>query len=138
MAISPIKLEYKEGLSLINGIDMMVAIGALLVHRVINVFKMSDIIASISFDALMGKTEALEPYVHNLRPHVGQKKVAANLLSLLNGSTLVNKPKEMIQDAYTLRCIPQVHGASRDAFEYFRIIVEIETNSVTDNPYSFH
>ena len=83
----------------------------------------------------MGKTEALEPYVHNLRPHVGQKKVAANLSC--NGSALVNKPKEMIQDAYTLRCIPQVHGASRDAFEYFRIIVEIETNSVTDDPIVF-
>ncbi len=137
LQMEPLLLEGKEGLALINGTDMMSAIGTLAVYDTEILLKTADIIASMSFDALRGKTEAFRSDVHTLRPHNGQISVAANLLEVLRDSQLVSIPTDMIQDAYSLRCIPQVHGASRDAFAYVKKTIETEINSVTDNPLIF-
>jgi histidine ammonia-lyase len=135
--LQPLVLQRKEGLALINGTDLMSSIGALLVHDTSIVIKTADIISSMSVNALKGKKEAFKKEVHSLRPHLGQKNVASNLCKLLQGSQLVSTPTEMIQDAYSLRCIPQVHGACRDAFDYVRKVITVEVDSVTDNPLIF-
>ena len=133
--IEVIELTAKEGLALINGTQVMTAVGALAVYDSINLLKISDIAAALSLEALRGVKDAFDPRTHSIRPHKGQIETAKNILNLTCGSTFITSQGEIrVQDAYSLRCIPQVHGASKDAVEYIKSKVEIEINSVTDNP----
>ncbi|WP_291633422.1 histidine ammonia-lyase [Clostridium sp.] len=133
--IDIIELTAKEGLALINGTQVMTAVGALAVYDSINLLKISDIAASLTLEALRGVKDAFDPRTHSIRPHQGQIQTAKNILNLTEGSTFMTSQGEIrVQDAYSLRCIPQVHGASKDALEYIKSKVEIEINSVTDNP----
>jgi histidine ammonia-lyase len=133
--IEIIELTAKEGLALINGTQVMTAVGALAVYDSINLLKISDIAAALSLEALRGVKDAFDPRTHSIRPHKGQIQTAKNILNLTEGSTFITSQGEIrVQDAYSLRCIPQVHGASKDAVEYIKSKVEIEINSVTDNP----
>lgn len=136
--IPVIELTSKEGLALINGTQVMTAVGALTVYDAINLVKISDIAASLSFEAHHGIVDALDHKVHDVRPHKGQKDTARIMLDILSGSKMTTRQGEIrVQDAYSLRCTPQVHGASKDAINYVREKVEIEINSVTDNPIIF-
>lgn len=136
--IDTIELVEKEGLALINGTQVMTAVGAITLYDAINLSKAADIVASMTVEGLKGITDAYYHRIHEVRPQVGQLKCAKNLLNILNGSTLTTKQGEIrVQDAYTLRCIPQIHGASKDAIEYVKKVVEIEINSATDNPLIF-
>ncbi|MGK0468659.1 histidine ammonia-lyase, partial [Clostridium sp.] len=133
--IKIIELTAKEGLALINGTQVMTAVGALAVYDAINLLKISDIAAALSLEALRGVKDAFDPRTHSIRPHSGQIQTAKNILNLTQGSTFITSQGEIrVQDAYSLRCIPQVHGASKDALEYIKSKVDIEINSVTDNP----
>lgn len=136
--IPVIELTSKEGLALINGTQVMTSVGALTVYDAINLIKTSDIAAALSFEAQKGIVTALDHKVHEVRPHKGQIDTARILLQLLSGSKMTTKQGEIrVQDAYSLRCTPQVHGASKDAINYVKERVEIEINSVTDNPIIF-
>lgn len=130
-----VKLKAKEGLALINGTQAMTAIGVLAYYDAECLAKTADIIASMTIEALEGLMPAFDSKVHEVRPHPGQIAVAANLRKLLEGSEIIsNASHGRVQDAYALRCIPQIHGAARDALNYVRGVLEIEINSVTDNP----
>jgi len=136
--IKPVELTAKEGLALINGTQVMTSIGALTVYDSINLMKHADIVSALTIEALNGITDAYDYKVHMVRPHKGQINTAKNLLKLLEGSEMTSKQGEIrVQDAYALRCIPQIHGASRDAIEYVLDKVLIEFNSATDNPLIF-
>lgn len=136
--IKPVKLVSKEGLALINGTPVMTAIGALAIHDAMNLSKAADIAGALSMEALRGIKDAFDERVHMLRPHAGQLKTARNIRILTEGSSLITRQGEIrVQDSYTIRCIPQVHGASKDAIDYVKGIVETELNSVTDNPLIF-
>jgi histidine ammonia-lyase len=138
--IAPVSLTAKEGLALINGTQMMTAYTALAVHEAAELSALIDIAASVTLEALKGTPRAFDARVHRLRPYRGQKDSAANMRRLLRNSEirkshLHDDPR--VQDAYSIRCIPQVHGASRDAIRYVRDIVTIELNSANDNPLIF-
>jgi len=136
--IPTVELTSKEGLAFINGTQVMTAIGAIAIYDAINLIKMADISASLTIEALNGITNAYDEKVHNVRPHLGQIRTAKNLLEILKESKMTTKQGEIrVQDAYSLRCLPQIHGASRDAIEYVREKVNIEINSATDNPLIF-
>lgn len=136
--LRPLELEAKEGLALLNGTAQMVGMGALVVRRAINLALTADIAAAISLEALHGTTRAYDERVHALRPHPRQIDCAAFLRSLLAGSTLVrDEDPTHVQDPYTLRCVPQVHGAVRDAIAYAQWVIDIELNTVNDNPIIF-
>ncbi len=136
--IKTIELTAKEGLALINGTQVMTAIGALALYDGIELAKTADIAAALSFEAQRGITTALDKRVHEVRPHKGQIDTADNLLELLKNSNMTTKQGDLkVQDAYSLRCTPQVHGATKDALNYIRDKVLIEINSVTDNPIIF-
>ncbi|MFA5524084.1 MAG: histidine ammonia-lyase [Tissierellales bacterium] len=136
--IPTIDLTSKEGLALINGTQVMTAIGALTIYDAIKLSKMSDVIAGLTVEALYGIVTAFDEDVHKVRPHEGQINTAKNLLKVLEGSNMTTEQGEVrVQDAYVLRCLPQIHGASKDAIEYVRQKVEIEINSATDNPLIF-
>ena len=137
--IKPVILAAKEGLALNNGTQVMAAIGALKLIEAKNLCKQADLIAAMSIDALKGTPRAFDELVHNLRPHPGQIHSASNIRNLLKDSVLRNSHLNCgnIQDAYSLRCSPQVHGAVRDAIDYAQRVVETELNSATDNPLIF-
>lgn len=136
--IDIIELTSKEGLALINGTQAMTSVGALTVYDALNLLKVADIAAALSFEANNGVVNALDNRIHELRPHKGQIDTAKILLQLLKDSKMTTKQGEIrVQDAYALRCVPQVHGASKDAINYIKQKVEIEINSVTDNPLVF-
>ncbi len=133
--ITPIELTSKEGLALINGTQVMTAIGTLTAFDAINLSKMCDIAAALTIEALNGITDPFMPELHEIRPHTGQINTAKNLRDLLQGSERTTRQGEIrVQDAYTLRCLPQIHGASKDALKYVIDKLEIEINAVTDNP----
>ncbi len=136
--IPTIKLTSKEGLALINGTQVMTAVGAITAYEAIQLLKLSDISAAMTVEALNGITDAFDPRLHAVRPHQGQIDTAANLLRLLQDSGLTTHQGDIrVQDAYTLRCIPQIHGASKDAVNYVVEKINIEINAVTDNPILF-
>ncbi|MEG0804809.1 MAG: histidine ammonia-lyase [Lachnospiraceae bacterium] len=136
--IPTVELTEKEGLALINGTQVMTAVGVLTMYDSINLLKTADIAAAMSFEAQNGVIDALQPRMHTCRPHQGQIDSARIISSLLEGSKNVTKQGEIkVQDAYSLRCAPQVHGASKDALNYVKEQIEIEINSVTDNPIIF-
>lgn len=132
------ELTSKEGLALINGTQVMTAIGALTIYDAINLSKMADITASLTIEALNGITDAFDSRVHVARGHNGQINTAKNLLNILENSKMTTRQGDIrVQDAYTLRCLPQIHGASKDALDYVLNKVNIEINSATDNPLIF-
>ncbi len=138
LGMEPIELQPKEGLALNNGTQALTAVGALALLEALDLAKIADIAAALSLEALHGVPYAFDSRTHDLRPHLGQKLVASNMRKLLDGSEIVARYKhDRVQDAYSLRCVPQVHGASRDAFEYVKQKIQIEINSVTDNPLIF-
>lgn len=137
--ITPVQLQAKEGLALNNGTAFMCAVLALAVYDVERLKRAADIIAAMSVETLMGSEVPFHQSVQVLRPHPGQIACADNVRRLIAGSGIIasHVDCDRVQDAYSLRCIPQVHGASRDAIDYVRGVVECELNSVTDNPLVF-
>lgn len=136
--IPVIELSAKEGLALNNGTQAMTSVGAHALYDAIKLLKVADIAAALSFEAQNGVTDALDPRVHQIRPHAGQMASARNLLKLLEDSKNTTRQGQIrVQDAYSMRCCPQVHGASKDAVNYVKGRVDIEINSVTDNPLIF-
>jgi histidine ammonia-lyase len=136
--IPTIELTSKEGLALINGTQVMTAVGCLTAYDAVGALKLADISAAMTMEALTAITDAFDPRLHAVRPHQGQMDTAANLLRLLEGSGLTTRQGEVrVQDAYSLRCVPQIHGASKDALQYVIHKLSIEINSVTDNPIIF-
>ena len=139
LGIEPVRLEAKDGLALINGTQMMAAYGAFVLERALVLQREADILAAMSLEALQGSAAPFDPRIHRIRPHPGQMDVAANIRKLLERSEIMDSHRDCgrVQDPYCLRCVPQVHGASRDALAYAAGVVEIELNSVTDNPLVF-
>ena len=137
--IEPLEfLSAKEGLALINGTQCMTAVGAITVYDALNLMKTADIALCLTMEALNGITCAMDERVHLVRPHKGQFNTARNVLNIVDGSEMVSEQGQLrTQDAYSLRCSPQIHGASKDALEYVKQKLEIEMNSVTDNPIIF-
>ena len=138
--IRPVELEAKEGLALLNGTQAMAAVGALALLRAEQLARASDVAGAMSLEALRGTPAAFDARLHDARPHPGQTESAAHLRELLSESEIreshiENDPR--VQDAYSLRCMPQVHGAARDCFRHARAAVEIETGAATDNPLVF-
>lgn len=137
--LAPVQLEPKEGLALINGTQLMTAVGGLAAGDARRVARAADVVGALTLDALLGTDVAFDPRIHAARPHPGQQASARNLRRLLAGSALRESHRNCgrVQDAYSLRCMPQVHGAARDALEYARRACETEMNSATDNPMVF-
>ncbi|QUW03057.1 histidine ammonia-lyase [Chloracidobacterium validum] len=135
----PIALEAKEGLALLNGTQAMSAVGGLALARLLQLAQLADVAGALSLDALHGTATAFDARIHAARPHAGQRAVAAHLRGLLNGSEIMASHRDCprVQDAYSLRCMPQVHGAVRDVFNFARQTLETEFNSATDNPLVF-
>lgn len=133
----PLELGPKEGLALLNGTQFMNAYAALLTGKAKHLADVADVIAALSLDAYDGRTEPFHASVHAVRPHPGQAVVAARMRELLKGSALAKRKKTHVQDPYSFRCIPQVHGASRDAIAYVKGVVARELEAVTDNPTVF-
>ena len=133
----PLHLKAKEGLALLNGTQFMSAYSVWSLIHSQRIIKLSNTIGSLSLDAFDGRIEAFDALVHNVRPHRGQVEVAAFVREILKGSELQTQSKKHVQDPYSFRCIPQVHGASLDAINYFTDITLTEINGVTDNPNIF-
>lgn len=130
----PIVLQSKEGLALLNGTQFMSSHAVYGLLKAFRIIKLADVIGAVSLEAFDGRIEPFHPNLHNVRPHNGQIETAANFRELLKGSELISRYKEHVQDPYSFRCIPQVHGASKDALAYVADRVLTEINSVTDNP----
>jgi histidine ammonia-lyase len=138
--LKPLQLAAKEGLALLNGTQAMVAVGALAVARADRLVRLADVSGAMSLDALMGTPAAFDERIQRARPHPGQLHSAAHLAALLQGSEIRESHREhcsRVQDAYCLRCMPQVHGAVRDVLSHVASILEIEAGSATDNPLVF-
>lgn len=137
--IAPLSLEAKEAISLINGTQAMLAVGTLVLLEAETLADTADVISALTLDALRGTDVAFDERIHKVRPHAGQIKTAANLRKLLEGSEIRKSHADCgrVQDAYSLRCIPQVHGAVRDTLSHCREIFETEANSAVDNPLVF-
>ncbi|MGQ0829075.1 MAG: histidine ammonia-lyase [Bacteroidota bacterium] len=135
--LRPIKLRSKEGLALLNGTQFMSAYGVWCLIRAKKLSIAADVISAISLDAFDCRIDPFKPHLHSIRPHAGQIQTAKNIYKLLEGSELINRKKEHVQDPYSFRCIPQVHGASKDAIAYAENVFLTEINSVSDNPTIF-
>lgn len=133
----PIKLQSKEGLALLNGTQFMSAHAVWSLIQAERLSDWADKIGAMSLEAFDGRIEPFYPQVHQVRAHQGQIDTAARMLELLDGSELIKRPKIHVQDPYSFRCIPQVHGASKDTIRYVKSVIEIEINSATDNPTVF-
>jgi histidine ammonia-lyase len=133
----PIDLQSKEGLALLNGTQFMSAYGVHLCLRVFKLSKLADIIGALSLDAFDGRIEPFHDLVQQIRPHRGQIQTAERIRSILADSELIGRRKNHVQDPYSFRCIPQVHGASKDSITYVAYVFQNEINSVTDNPTIF-
>lgn len=139
VGMKPVGLMPKEGLALNNGTTVMTGIASLCVFDANRLMKNADIAAGLSAEALHAVPYAFDKRTHDLRPQVGQGIVAENMRRLIEKSEIIETyKKDRVQDAYSLRCLPQVHGASRDALAYVENVINIEINSVTDNPIIFH
>jgi histidine ammonia-lyase len=135
--LEPLDLQAKEGLALVNGTQGMLAVGILTADRVANLARAADVVAAMSVEACLGTDAPFDERLQRLRPHAGQAASAANLRRLLAGSPILSSHREsphLVQDAYSLRCAPQVHGATRDALAYAQGVLQIEANAVSDNP----
>lgn len=137
--LKPLKLEVKEGLGLINGTQVMLAVGSLALADAFQLMEQADLITALTFEALVGCPDALHPRMHQIRGQIGQIQSAETMLQALQGSYLFKEETERdrVQDSYSMRCAPQVHGATRDALGFTYGIVEREMNAATDNPLVF-
>jgi histidine ammonia-lyase len=138
--IEPVQLTAKEGLALINGTQLMTALGCLLVADAQNALDVADIAGAMSLEAVRGTNQAFDARIQDVRPHSGQRRVAEHLRALTAQSEIMASHRHdhhRVQDPYSLRCMPQVHGASRDAIDYVAGVMETEINSATDNPLIF-
>jgi histidine ammonia-lyase len=137
--LAPVTLQAKEGLALVNGTCFSAALGALALLRAERLARIADVAGALSLDALRGTPAAFDPRVHRVRPHPGHGACAANLVRLLEGSEVRESHRDCpkVQDQYSLRCMPQVHGAARDALTFARRALEVEANAATDNPLVF-
>lgn len=133
----PIRLMSKEGLALLNGTQFMSANGVFAILRAFTISKKADLIAALSLEAFDGCIDPFYEGIQKMRPHQGQIDTAANFCKLLEGSELISREKAHVQDPYSFRCIPQVHGATKDAMNYVASVLLTEINSVTDNPTIF-
>ena len=133
----PITLQSKEGLALLNGTQFMSAHAIWSILKSMRLSRWADIIGAISLDAYDGRIEPFLPLTHQLRPHTGQILTGRKFMGVLEGSELIERPKEHVQDPYSFRCIPQVHGAVKDNILYVKSVIENEINSATDNPNIF-
>jgi histidine ammonia-lyase len=136
---APLVLAAGEGLALINGTQVMTAIGALVVHDAVRLSKMADIACAMTLEVLMGSNSEFDPRIHQVRPHPGQMVTADNMLRLTEASEIITSHEgcARVQDAYTLRCAPQIHGASKDAVAHARRVIDVEINATTTNPLIF-
>ncbi|MCF8365129.1 MAG: histidine ammonia-lyase [Bacteroidales bacterium] len=137
MGWQPITLRSKEGLALLNGTQFMSAYGIYLCLRVFRLSRLSDIIGALSLDAFDGRIEPFHDLIQQIRHHRGQIKTASRIRNIIAGSELINRQKKHVQDPYSFRCIPQVHGASKDSIDYVSYVFRMEINAVTDNPTIF-
>ncbi len=139
LELEPLKLEGGEGLALINGTQVMTAIGVLVVNDAVRLSKTADIACAMSLEVLMGSNSEFDPRIHQIRPHPGQIATADNILKMIKGSEIIDSHQgcARVQDAYTLRCAPQIHGASKDAVAHAMRVIDIEINSTTTNPLIF-
>lgn len=135
--LTPLRLEAKEGLALLNGTQFMLAHGLWGYFKGQQLQYQADLAAALSLEAYDGRLEPFDERLHKVRPQPGQKKVAARIRTFLEGSELIHRPKEHVQDPYSLRCVPQVHGATLDAMQYVGQVLYQELNGVTDNPTLF-
>ncbi len=137
--LEPVILHPKDGLALINGTQFMLAYGVFVLNKCLRLLDYADLIAAMSLEALQGSIKPFDPRIHDIRPHKGQRFVAANVRKLLEESEILESHRNCgkVQDPYCLRCVPQVHGATRDALDYVVNVLETEMNSVTDNPLVF-
>jgi histidine ammonia-lyase len=133
----PIVLQSKEGLALLNGTQFMSAYGVHILMKANKFSYLADLIAAISLEGFDGRIEPFDELIHFIRPHKGQIVTANRVKGFLEGSEIIEQEKAHVQDPYSFRCIPQVHGASKDAFDYVRNVFKTEINSVTDNPNIF-
>ena len=133
----PITLQSKEGLALLNGTQFMSAHAVWAILKSMRLSRWADLIGAMSLDAYDGRIEPFLPLTHLLRPHKGQILTGQKFMEILEGSELINRPKEHVQDPYSFRCIPQVHGAVKDNILYVKSVIENEINSATDNPNIF-
>ncbi|MDX5345648.1 MAG: aromatic amino acid ammonia-lyase, partial [Hymenobacteraceae bacterium] len=133
----PIALKAKEGLALLNGTQFMSAYGVWCLLKARKLSSMADVVGAISLEGFDGRIDAFNHLIHQVRPHQGQLQTAERFRELLEGSELINRPKKHVQDPYSFRCIPQVHGASKDTLAYVEQVFTTEINSVTDNPNVF-
>ncbi len=133
--IKPVTLSSKEGLAIINNTSTMSSIASLAINDASKLIEIADLCAALSLQALMGTAKAYDKRIHQIKPHDGQVKTADNMRNLLEGSKLLDEVR--IQEAYSFRCVPQIHGAIREAMTYVRKVVTTEINSVTDNPLIF-
>jgi histidine ammonia-lyase len=135
--LAPLALAAKEGLALVNGTQGMLAVGILAADRLLRLVRTADVVAAMSVEASLGTDAPFDARLQALRPHPGQAASAANLRALLAGSPILASHRDsphLVQDAYSMRCAPQVHGATRDALAYARAALAVETNAVSDNP----
>jgi len=130
----PIELKSKEGLALLNGTQFMSAHGVYAMIKAFKLAKLADLIGAVSLEAFDGRIDPFHENIQNVRPHQGQIETARTFRKILEGSELIKRPKKHVQDPYSFRCIPQVHGASKDAINYVAGVLLTEINSVTDNP----
>ena len=137
MGWEPIRLQSKEGLALLNGTQFMGAHAVWSLIKAERISDWADKIGAMSLDAYDGRIEPFYPQVHEVRPHKGQIETAAHIRSLLDGSEIIKQKKVHVQDPYSFRCMPQVHGASKDTIRYVKSVIETEINSATDNPTVF-
>ena len=133
----PIRLQSKEGLALLNGTQFMSAHAVWSILKSMRLSRWADLIGALSLDAYDGRIEPFLPLTHQLRPHTGQILTGKKFVEILEGSELINRPKVHVQDPYSFRCIPQVHGAVKDNIMYVKSVLENEINSATDNPNIF-
>ncbi|SDH68501.1 histidine ammonia-lyase [Myroides phaeus] len=134
----PIKMKSKEGLALLNGTQFMSAYGCYVMIKAKRLSYLADVIGAVSLEGFDGRIEPFNELIHFVRPHKGQIETAQFFNEMLDGSELIKRPKEHVQDPYSFRCIPQVHGASKDAIDYVDRVFKTEINSVTDNPNVFY
>ncbi|WP_353085360.1 histidine ammonia-lyase [Flavobacterium sp.] len=133
----PIALQSKEGLALLNGTQFMSSYGCYILLKAMKYSYFADVIAAISLEGFDGRIEPFNELIHYVRPHKGQITTAKRMTELLEGSQIIAQPKQHVQDPYSFRCIPQVHGASKDTIDYVKKVFKTEINSVTDNPNIF-
>ncbi len=137
LGLAPLHLKSKEGLALINGTQFMSSYGLYCLHKAHQLLTWADAITAISLDAFDASVQPFHPAIHQIRSHTGQVETAKSILTYLKGSEITERPKQQVQDPYSFRCVPQVHGASKDTFHFVQNTFIKEVNSVTDNPNIF-